>query len=161
MKNLFIIFLKGIYTNTLRILFAADRVTSKDIKESILQGKVKYPEVLNDESCIGCGGCANICPVDAIEMEPLKKPTEIVKGYTKSERPKYDPLKCIYCFWCHDYCPIYAFYGKPGAIHPREVGEFKADPSKLLEEPIVLKEKKIKEIIDTMAKDASKYFEEV
>jgi len=161
MKSIFLIFLKGIYVNILRILFASDRVTSKDIRNSILQGKVKYPQVVNDESCIGCGGCANICPVEAIEMVPLEKPVEIVKGYTKTQTPKYDPLKCLNCFWCHDNCPIYAFYGKPGAIHPREVGEFKADPSKLLKEPIKLNANKIKEIVDIMAKDSSKYFEEV
>jgi len=160
MRNIFLIFLKGIYINILRILFAADRVTSKEIRNSILQGKVKYPQAINDESCIGCGGCANICPVEAITMVPIEKPVEIVKGYTKTQKPKYDPLKCLYCFWCHDNCPIYAFYGKPGAIHPREVGEFKADPAKLLIEPIKLKENKIKEIKDYMAKDASKYFEE-
>ena len=77
MKSIFLIFLKGIYVNTLRILFASDRVTSKDIRNSILQGKVKYPQAVNDESCIGCGGCANICPVEAIEMVPLDKPIQI------------------------------------------------------------------------------------
>ena len=32
MRNIFLIFLKGIYINILRILFAADRVTSKEIR---------------------------------------------------------------------------------------------------------------------------------
>ena len=94
-------------------------------------------------------------------MIPLEKPTEIVKGYVNTQTPEYDPLKCLYCFWCHDNCPIYAFYGKPGEIQPREVGEYKADHSKLLKEPIKLNETKIKEIMEIMAKDSSKFYEEV
>ena len=49
------------------------------------------PKVKKKE-CIGCKKCANICPVNAIEM--IKK-----KPVIKSD-------KCIRCFCCQEFCPV-------------------------------------------------------
>jgi Fe-S-cluster-containing hydrogenase component 2 len=41
--------------------------------------------------CIGCGGCADVCPHDAITL----------KNYGAS----IDQTKCEDCGWCADQCP--------------------------------------------------------
>ncbi|MBO5179461.1 MAG: DUF362 domain-containing protein [Clostridia bacterium] len=48
------------------------------------------PNLKSDE-CVGCGKCAEVCPVKAIE---------IVKG-----KAKIDRKKCIKCFCCQEFCP--------------------------------------------------------
>ena len=49
------------------------------------------PKVKKNE-CIGCKKCANICPVNAIEM--IKK------------KPVINRDKCIRCFCCQEFCPV-------------------------------------------------------
>lgn len=49
------------------------------------------PKVKKKE-CIGCKKCANICPVNAIEM--IKK------------KPVINREKCIRCFCCQEFCPV-------------------------------------------------------
>lgn len=46
---------------------------------------------LKANECVGCGKCAEVCPVKAIE---------IVKG-----KAKIDRKKCIKCFCCQEFCP--------------------------------------------------------
>ncbi|MCC7569479.1 MAG: 4Fe-4S dicluster domain-containing protein [Candidatus Methanofastidiosa archaeon] len=142
MKNMFVFMLKGAYDNVVRILFAVDRKTSLPMRKMIVSGGVAYPKTVNDAACIGCGACANTCPVKAIEMVPLEAPVEITPTYVKERRPVLDPLKCMFCFQCHDNCPIFAFYGKPGAIHPRCVGEWTGNIAELLQQPIVMRDSK-------------------
>lgn len=53
---------------------------------------------LNDPlNCTGCGACRNICPVDAISMEPNEK------GFIA---PVVDDEKCIRCGKCLKLCPL-------------------------------------------------------
>lgn len=54
-------------------------------------------EQIRDTACTGCSSCANICPVNAIEMK------EDEKGFFK---PKISPAKCIQCGLCNQSCPI-------------------------------------------------------
>ena len=49
---------------------------------------------VNAKKCIGCGQCAQNCPVEAIEM--------------KEKLPQIDFSKCIKCFCCHELCPMKA-----------------------------------------------------
>ncbi|MBR1601665.1 MAG: 4Fe-4S binding protein [Alphaproteobacteria bacterium] len=38
----------------------------------IIKENDEFPVIRFDE-CIGCGACANICPVKAIRIEPIEK----------------------------------------------------------------------------------------
>jgi energy-converting hydrogenase B subunit L len=153
--------LSGIYTNIVRVVFRSDRATSMEIRRKILSGEVRPFLTENWDGCLGCGACANICPMECITMEPIKNPVEIIPGYVKKSAPRIDSMKCIYCFQCHDNCPVTALFGLPATIHPREVlnprdlGEMTSDPTRLLAMPVKIPEQKIIEIQRLLADEAS------
>lgn len=60
------------------------------------QKKKKTVEVVPEHRCSGCGGCKNICPVDAVTLQ------ENELGYLL---PKVDREKCIGCGLCLKRCP--------------------------------------------------------
>ena len=150
MKNLLKIFLEGAYGNLKKILFASDRVTDMDMRNAILNGEVKPTEKVS-QACIGCGGCANVCPTDAITMKPLKEPVKLAEGWVVTEIPELDQEKCVVCYWCHDFCPIYALYEEAGAIHPNDVGDNVLDVENLIKEPFKIPEDKIAFIAQYMS----------
>ena len=143
MKNLLEIMLNGAYDNLKRILFASDRVTDIEMRNAILNGEVKPEEKVNEHSCIGCGGCANVCPTGAITMKTLQHSVKLSNGWEKTEVPELDPLKCVVCYWCHDFCPVYALYEETGSIHPNNVGDSDIDPNNLMTQPIKISEDKM------------------
>lgn len=151
----------GIYTNMSRILFRQDRATSMDLRKKVLTGSVKPFVLENWGGCFGCGACANTCPMECITMVPIEKPVEIIPGYVKRSTPKIDSMKCIFCFQCHDNCPVTALFGLPATIHPREVAnprdldDMTKDPTQLLKKPIKIPEQKIMEIQKLLADEAS------
>lgn len=57
---------------------------------------------VNKRQCVGCGKCADYCPVKTIEM--------------KNKRPVIKRDKCIRCFCCQELCPIGAMYIKTNRI---------------------------------------------
>ena len=143
MKDLITIMLNGAFDNIKRILFASDRVTDMEMRNAILNGEVKPTRKVNEELCIGCSGCANICPTGSITMKPLQKPVKITENWVKKEVPEFNEERCVVCYWCHDFCPIYALYGQAGAVHPNDVGESDLDPKDLMSEPIKIDEEKL------------------
>ena len=143
MKDLIRIFLEGIITNTKRIIFATDRVTDMELRNKILQGKIVPTDKVAELSCIGCGGCSNACPTKAIEMVDLPEPVQLMEGLVKDKIPVLNSLKCVNCYYCHDFCPLYALFGVAGTIHPNDVGEVESDISKLLEKPVKISDDKI------------------
>lgn len=143
MKNLITIFLEGAYSNIKRILFASDRVTDMELRNKILEGRIVPTDKVAEVPCIGCGGCCNACPTDAISMIPLEEPVELMEGLVKRQIPEIDELKCVHCYNCHDFCPLYALFGEAGTIHPNDVGVVESDISKLLEKPVKISDDKI------------------
>lgn len=55
------------------------------------------PILCHDDTCTGCSACANICPVNAIELKPNDE------GFY---RPNIDASQCIGCLLCEKHCPI-------------------------------------------------------
>lgn len=143
MKNLLRIILEGTYTNIMRILFASDRVTDLEIRSEILEGRVVPTDKVAQDPCIGCAGCKNVCPTEAIEMMKLENPVILMEGLVKEQIPVLDSLKCVNCYQCHDFCPLYALFGEAGTIHPNDVGEVHPDIKDLLEKPIKISDDKI------------------
>jgi len=143
MKNLVLIFLEGAYTNLKRILFASDRVTDMELRSMILEGRVTPTEKVAEVPCIGCAGCCNACPTEAIEMMDLEESVELMEGLIKTQIPVLHSEKCVNCYYCHDFCPLYALFGEAGTIHPNDVGVVESDISQLLEKPVKISEDKI------------------
>lgn len=137
LKNFAKIFLTGIYENLERIIFGSGRYTSLEMRNAILTGTVKIPKTVIEELCIGCEGCANVCPTKAIEMIPIE-PVKITDNYVKDKIPKINPEKCVYCLYCHDFCPVFSVFNEISPIHPRDVGEeyIEIDISKLLQKKL-------------------------
>ena len=143
MKNFIRVFLEGIINNVKRIIFAADRVTDMDIRNRILEGRVTPTDKVAEVPCIGCGGCSNVCPTEAIYMLDLDEPVEIIEGMVKKQIPVLNSEKCITCYYCHDFCPLYALFGKAGTMHPNDVGEVELNVAELLEKPIKISDDKL------------------
>lgn len=61
-----------------------------------LQKRKATVQVVPEQRCSGCGGCKNVCPVDAVKLE------ENELGYLF---PQVDKEKCISCGLCLKRCP--------------------------------------------------------
>jgi len=145
------IFLTGIYENLERIIFGSDRYTDIELRNAILSGTVKLPKTVIEELCIGCEGCANVCPTKAIEMIPIE-PIKITENYIKDKIPRINAEKCIYCLYCHDFCPVFSVFNEVSPIHPRDVGEYvEIDVSKLLQKKIEISEEQINKICSLLS----------
>lgn len=143
MKNLVRIVLEGTYSNIKRVIFASDRVTDMELRSKILEGRIVPTDKVAEEPCIGCAGCKNVCPTSAIEMVKLEEPIELIEGLTKEQKPVLDSLKCVHCYYCHDFCPLYALFGEAGTIHPNDVGDVNPDIKEMLEKPVKISEDKL------------------
>jgi uncharacterized protein (DUF362 family)/NAD-dependent dihydropyrimidine dehydrogenase PreA subunit len=61
----------------------------------------KEPEpVFNDDLCIRCQRCINICPQKALSLVPIEN--------SNSKHVICDLTKCIRCYCCHEMCPVNA-----------------------------------------------------
>jgi bidirectional [NiFe] hydrogenase diaphorase subunit len=58
----------------------------------------QYP-VVDEEKCLGCGGCMENCPIGALELEDKG-------GYDKKAHVFTE--NCTACHTCEDYCPMKA-----------------------------------------------------
>ena len=146
MRNMLKIALEGAFTNFKRIFFAADRVTDMEMRKQISTLSVKPAKKVDEDACIGCGGCANVCPTNAIEMKKLVSPVKLTDSWTKTEVPELNSLKCVVCYYCHDFCPVFLLYGEKGTIHPNTVGNQEVDVSELINQPVKISDDKLKVI---------------
>ena len=144
MSNLLKIALEGAFTNFKRIFFAADRVTDMELRRQISTLSVEVDDRVDESACIGCGGCSNVCPTGAIEMKELAKPIKLTDNWIKSEVPEINLEKCVVCYYCHDFCPIFSLYGQKGAVHPSNVGDQEVNVADTLEKPFKISDEKLK-----------------
>ena len=73
----------------------------------------RLPNLVNPkDSCCGCGACYNICPVDAIRMEPDSE------GFLY---PVIDPEKCIRCYRCKNVCAFKRDQQAKGVLAKEEI----------------------------------------
>ena len=146
MMNLIRIALGGAFTNFKRIFFAADRVTDMELRRQISTLSVEVDDRVDEKACIGCSGCANVCPTGAIEMKPLASPVKLTDDWTKDKVPEINLEKCVVCYYCHDFCPIFSLYGQKGTVHPSCVGDQEVEISEFLNQPFKISDDKLKVI---------------
>ena len=146
MSGLLKIALEGAFTNFKRIFFAADRVTDMELRRQISTLSVEVDDRVDEKACIGCGGCANVCPTGAVEMKKIANPIKLTDDWTKSEVPEINLEKCVVCYYCHDFCPIFSLYGEKGTIHPSCVGDQEVDITEYLNQPFKISDEKLKVI---------------
>lgn len=144
MRNLIKIALEGAFTNFKRIFFAADRVTDMELKRQISTLSVEVDDRVDEAACIGCAGCANVCPTGAIEMKPIAAPVKLTENWTKDQVPEINLEKCVVCYYCHDFCPIFSLYGEKGTVHPSCVGDQEVDVTECLNQPLKISDEKLK-----------------
>ncbi|MDR2623882.1 MAG: 4Fe-4S dicluster domain-containing protein [Methanobrevibacter sp.] len=143
MENLIRIILEGAYGNFKKIFFATDRVTDMEMRADILGGDVKSTDKVANQACIGCAGCSNVCPTGAITMKNLERSEKLMEGWTKTQIPELDDEKCVFCYYCHDFCPVYSLFGESATIHPNDVGKVELKLSELMDQPVKISEDKI------------------
>ena len=136
--------LEGAFTNFKRIFFAADRVTDMDMRNQIAKLSGEVDDRVDEKACIGCAGCANVCPTGAVEMKKLASPVKITDDWTKTEVPEIHLEKCVVCYYCHDFCPVFSLYGEKGTIHPSCVGDQEVDIASTMEQPFKISDDKLK-----------------
>ncbi|MDR2829582.1 MAG: 4Fe-4S dicluster domain-containing protein [Methanobrevibacter sp.] len=143
MKNLIRIILEGAYGNFKKIFFATDRITDMEMRADILGGNVKATDKVAIQACIGCAGCSNVCPTGAITMKDLEKSEKLMEGWIKTQIPEFNSEKCVFCYYCHDFCPIYSLFGEKATIHPNDVGKVELKFSELMDQPVKISEDKL------------------
>jgi len=122
--------LKGLQLTGAHIFKATSSKKSVDItsKEYFLGqkgiGTIQYPHEtipvpdtgryqldVEMDDCIVCDKCAKICPVDCIEIEPIRSPEEFGKTSDGTSKRIYaakfdiDMGKCCFCGLCTTVCP--------------------------------------------------------
>jgi len=73
-----------------------DRVVTLFRKRGVTVSVQKKIEV-NRDSCVDCGACYSLCPVDAITIQ-------------KDNAVAFDVEKCVACGLCVDNCPVRAIH---------------------------------------------------
>jgi energy-converting hydrogenase B subunit L len=102
-------------------LLGFGRLTDVKTSAMVRGGMVKYPDTVDVDICIGCGVCSRVCPMKCITMKPLPERILLREGQYKDKYPEIDSGQCMFCFQCHDNCPVFMVHHKAAAIHPRGI----------------------------------------
>ncbi len=93
-KVLFLFFMKPVFNLMIKPVTNGLREKAKEPTESKLEYSELIPltdkSIVVDEKCIGCGICANVCPVENIKIVDKK--------------PLFQH-RCEMCFACDEWCP--------------------------------------------------------
>ncbi len=65
---------------------------------------------VNEEKCIGCGSCVEICPFNAISIKITQM--QLVEYVIDQRQAKIDPIQCKGCGKCVPRCPVQAISQK-------------------------------------------------
>lgn len=148
------VFVNGIYVNLKRLIFGSDCVTDLQLRQDALNGNIQPSPKVAQLECIGCGGCANVCPTRAITMKPIE-PVEIAEGIIKNAIPEIDEISCVHCYHCHDFCPVFGLFGVAATIHPNDVGtKCQKDVTSMLVDPAEVSDQQIRMIAQYLTDDS-------
>lgn len=148
------VFVNGIFVNLKRLIFGSDCVTDLQLRNDALNGNVLPSPKVAEIECIGCGGCANVCPTRAITMKPIE-PVEIAEGIIKNAIPEIDEINCVHCYHCHDFCPVFGLFGVAATIHPNDVGnKCEKDVTSMLVDPAEVSDQQIRLIAQYLTDDS-------
>jgi|Deesub1362B_J571_1020462.scaffolds.fasta_scaffold00955_9 adenylylsulfate reductase subunit B len=70
------------------------------------------PPIVNEDKCIGCGNCMDVCPGDLMVVDP-----QTLKAYCR------EPRDCWDCMSCNKACPVGAIKQKL----PYQLGYYPAE----------------------------------
>ena len=59
----------------------------------------------NNDNCIGCGICSDICPTSALSLNPI---LPIARGILDMDYIKINEDNCVLCGLCSFACPFHA-----------------------------------------------------
>jgi electron transport complex protein RnfB len=69
-----------------------------------IQGEKRKLHVINAGLCIECGACGRICPVEAVHDQTGTLCVRVKKS--QWQKPRFDYKKCVSCTICIDACPV-------------------------------------------------------
>ena len=81
-------------------LFSPPYTTKFPFQPHIPAKRFRGKPQFNEDTCIGCGACAQVCPSQAIDLE------DVIDGKTGKRTLLHDPGRCLFCGQCELNCPV-------------------------------------------------------
>ena len=85
-------------TEAIRAIFSERYTSNFPLEEAKVADSFRGAPEYQDEGCVGCSGCYNVCPANAIHLE------DDVSNSGGTRRIKVNLEECIYCGQCEKYC---------------------------------------------------------
>ena len=90
------------------------------------RGRCEY----NEDDCIGCGACYQVCPTGAIQM--VDDPVSRKRTFT------YRPGDCVFCGLCHEHCSVETGINHTTEYELSTVGTQDGAPGSSIEHELVI-----------------------